>query len=213
MRVLGVSAVIVAGAAAAVWAAPAKKPAPKAAPKKAAAKSAPAKPQVKEPQEVRLGNVSVRVPGEWSSLAPDGQFRAAQYVIPTAAGDTAQALFIVFHFGKGGGGGVEDNIRRWAGMMKQPDGGDTARVMKRHLAEREGLRITTADLPGTYLERPFPRSEEFVERPNYRMLAAIIETTNEGGDGPYFVRLVGPAKSVTAAKPGWDAFIASLKWD
>lgn len=210
MRPLAVSTALILGTSLAVSAAPAKKSA-KPAPKKAA--PAPAKPQPKAPQELRLGNVSSRVPGEWAVIPPDGQFRAAQYAIPRATGDTAQALFIVFHFGKGGGGGVEDNVRRWVGMMKQPDGSDTTRVLKRAVSDREGLRIHTADIPGTYLERPFPRSEEFTERPNYRMLAAIIETTKEGGDGPYFVRLVGPAKSIEAAKPGWDAFIASLKWE
>jgi len=189
-----------------------KKPAPKAPAKPAPKKPAPAppKPTAKAPQEVKLGTVSGKLPGDWETVPPTGEFRAAQYALPKAEGDGAQTLLIVFYFGKNGGGGVEDNVRRWYGMIRQPDGGDTAAVAKRGLVEREGLRITTVDIPGTYLERPFPRSEQFTERPNYRMLAAIVETTKESGDGPYFIRIVGPAKSVGAGKAGWDAFIASL---
>ncbi|HTE16959.1 MAG TPA: hypothetical protein VK689_01095, partial [Armatimonadota bacterium] len=162
-------------------------------------------------QPLSLGNVTGTVSGEWTAQPAGGQFRLAQFAIPKAEGDTAPALLIVFHFGRGGGGSVEDNVRRWTGMMRQPNGGDSARLAKRDLKEREGLRISTMDLSGTYLERPFPMSDQFTERPNYRMLAAIIETTAEGAEGPYFIRLVGPAKSVTAAQPGWDAMIASLK--
>jgi hypothetical protein len=189
----------------------------KAAAKKAPAKKAPAKaapapaPKPAEPQPVNLGAVSGMAPGDWTSEPPIGQFRLAQYALPKATGDTAPTLFIVFHFGKGGGGTLEDNIRRWMGMMQQPEGTDVRKVARRHLSEREGLRVTTLELPGTYLERPFPASDRFTERPGYRMLSAVVETTGEQGDGPYYLRIVGPEKSVLAAKPGWDSLVASLK--
>lgn len=164
-----------------------------------------------EPQSVRLGYVQGVLPGEWSAQPAGGQFRLLQFAVPKAEGDPAAPLFLVFHFGKGGGGGVEENMRRWIGMMRLPEDVDPVKVAKREKIERPGVRISTLDLPGAYLERPFPASDKFTERPNYRMLAAIVETTREDGDGPYFVRMVGPKKSVDAAKKGWDAFIASLK--
>jgi hypothetical protein len=164
-----------------------------------------------EPQTVTLGNVTGQVPGNWTAQPAGGQFRLGQYVIPKAQGDTAASQFILFHFGQGGGGSLEDNVKRWIGMVRQPDGSDTAKVVKRDMVTRQGLRITTVDIPGTYMERPFPMAQEATPRPNYRMLAAVIETTTEGSDGPYYVRLVGPKKSIDAAKAGWDSFIASLK--
>jgi len=196
---------------------PAKKAVPKKAPKpapKAAVKPvAPAAAKPAEPHAINLGGVAGAVPGEWTKVAPIGQFRLEQFLLPRAKGDTADASFIIFHFGQGGGGTVADNMRRWIGMMRQPEGTDVSQVAKAEKIEREGLRINVLDLPGTYLERPFPMSDQFTARPNYRMLAAIIETTKEGADGPYYFRIVGPARSIEAAKPGWDKLLASLKFD
>jgi len=169
--------------------------------------------QEKKPatKPVTLGSLTGQAPANWESQPAGGQFRLAQFAVPKTPGDTAQALFIVFHFGAGGGGGVEDNVKRWYGMMRQPDGSDSAKAAKRQLSQRDGLKITTVDLAGTYQERPFPASPQVTERPGYRMLAAIVETTKEGGDGPYFLRLVGPAKSIEAARPGWESLLGSLK--
>jgi hypothetical protein len=160
---------------------------------------------------ISFGDLAGSLPAKWEEQRAAGQFRLAQYLVPKAEGDPAQPQFIVFHFGRGCAGSVEDNVKRWMGMMRQPDGGDTAKVAKRSTSDRDGLKITSVDAPGTYLDRPFPMAQQFTERPNYRMLAAVVETTREGGDGPYYLRLVGPAKSVAAAKPGWDGLLASLK--
>ncbi|MFN3653023.1 MAG: hypothetical protein ACK47B_25875 [Armatimonadota bacterium] len=171
----------------------------------------PAKAAAEKPHPLTLGGVTGQVPGEWKEQPAGGQFRMAQYVLPRAKGDTRDAQFIVFHFGAGGGGSVEENLKRWKGMMRQPEGGDVEKAAKVARSERKGLKLTTMDLPGTYQERPFPASQQVTERPGYRMLAAIVETTFEGGDGPYYLRIVGPAKTVEAAKPGWDRLLASLK--
>lgn len=193
------------------FAAPAKKKAPAKPVAKPAAKPAPAKPKPVEPQTLNLGGVSASIPGEWGTQPPIGQFRIAQYGIPKAGADTGNTLLLVFHFGKGGGGSVEDNVKRWIGMMQQPDGVDVRKITKRATLEKPKLRITTVELPGTYLDKPFPFSPDITERPNYRMLAAIIETTDEAGEGPFYLRMVGPTKTVEAAKPGWEKMITSLK--
>ena len=198
-----------------VSAAPVKKAPAKPAPKvpvKPAPKAAPAeKPKPAEPQALNLGGVVATVPGEWETQPPTSEFRLAQYGVPKASGDPAAPAFIVFHFGKGGGGTVEDNVRRWIGMMEQPVGTDARTVTKRGLKERPGLRITTLELPGTYQDKPFPFSNQVTPRPNYRMFAAIVETTGEGGEGPFFIRMVGPNKSIEAARTGWEMVLESLK--
>jgi hypothetical protein len=176
---------------------PAPKPAPKAGPK--------------EPQEISLGNLAATVPGEWTSQPPNKEFRLLQFALPKAGGDKEGALMIVFHFGKGGGGTVDDNVKRWQGMMRQPDGKASSERATLRKSEREGVRLTTLDLPGIYLEKPFPFSDEVTQRPDYRLLAAVIETTREDGDGPYFVRLVGPAKTIDAAAAGWKSFTDSIR--
>jgi hypothetical protein len=167
----------------------------------AAGKSAPK-------QRVTLPDVVGEVPATWKAVPPPGmsaQFRLAQYRLPRAGGATSDAELIVFYFGPGGGGGVPENIERWKGMFENPSGGKTT------TASRAGLRITTVEFSGTYKERSSPMAPTFTPRPGYRMYAAAVETTGEGGQGPYWIRLVGPAKSITAAKPAWDAFLASLR--
>lgn len=194
-------------------AAPAPKK-PAAAKKPPAAKRAPkppAKAAPKEPQEISLGNLSATVPGEWTSQPPNKEFRLLQFALPNANGVKEPTVMIVFHFGKGGGGTVDDNVKRWQGMMRQPDGKPSSERATVRKSEREGVRLTTLDLPGTYLEKPFPFSDEVTQRPDYRLLAAVIETTREDGDGPYFVRLVGPAKTIDAAAPGWKSFTDSIR--
>lgn len=158
-------------------------------------------------QPLNLNSVTGTVPAAWKAGAAT-QFRLAQFQLPAAAGDTLPAQFIVFHFGKGGGGTVEDNVKRWRGMVRAAEG---AKEAKTETQAREGLKITSLKLDGTYMERPFPASQQVTERPNFTMLAAIVETTKETGDGPYYLRIVGPTKSVEAARPGWEALLNSLK--
>jgi hypothetical protein len=154
---------------------------------------------------------SAQVPEKWKRADSGREFRVAEFMIPKAAGDTAVTQLIVFHFGRGGGGTVEDNVKRWMGLMSAPAGTDPAKLSGRKLVERKGLKVTTVDLTGTYQERPFPMAQTFTPRPSYRMLAAIVETTGDGGDGPYYLRIVGPEKTVTAAKAGWDELVGSIR--
>jgi hypothetical protein len=191
---------------------PAKNPGREAVPAKVAARPQPsAKPHPTGTQALDLGSITARVPGGWTPVKSDSQFRLAQYAVPKAPGTTATALFIVYYFGKGGGGTVEANMERWIGMVRQPNGSETRAVAKRGQAERPGLRISTLDVAGTYMESPTPMSTEVTPRPNYRMLAAIIETTKPEGEGPYYFRLVGPARSIAAAKAGWEALLGSVR--
>jgi hypothetical protein len=160
---------------------------------------------------VTFGDVTALLPETWKEQTAGGQFRLAQFGVPRAEGDPADPQLIVFHFGRGGAGSIDENHVRWLGMMSKPAGSEKERTAARKVVERDGIRVTHVDLAGTYQDRPFPMSQQFTQRPNYRMLAAVVETTREGGDGPYYIRLVGPAKSVAAAKDGWDRLIASLK--
>ncbi len=173
------------------------------------ASAAPA--QKGQPHDLSLPGIGGQAPAEWTSQAATGQFRLSQFTVPAAPGEKAPATFIIFHFGKNGGGSVPDNVKRWRGMLKAEASTPDPLAVKEGVTERKGLRITSLDLTGTYQERPFPASDQITPRPGYRMLAAVVETTGENGEGPFFLRLVGPGKSVTAAKAGWDKVLASFK--
>jgi hypothetical protein len=164
-------------------------------------------------QRVELPDIIGATPATWkatpiSEMAK--RFRLVQMRTPKAAGDEADPELIVFYFGPGGGGGVTENVDRWQGMFEGPGGG-APKPAKTATTTRKGLRITTVDLSGTYKERASPMAPNYTPRPNYRMLAAAVETTAANGQGPYWLRLVGPTKSVTAQQTAWNAFLASLR--
>ena len=158
-----------------------------------------------------LRGLLLRVPASWHRQPSTTPFRLAQYAIPHAPGDTAPASFIIFYFGPGQGGSAEANIQRWIGMMRQPNGKDSHAVAHRGQIQRPGLRISTLDVTGTYMESPNPFTTETIPRPHSRMLAAVSEPAKPNNAGSFFLRLVGPARTVGAAKPGWDAMLASVR--
>ena len=132
-----------------------------------------------------IAGVSWTIPAGWET-GPDRPMRVATYWVGTGSvkGDCA-----VFFFGPGQGGSVQDNIDRWIGQFVQPDGAaskEKAAIKKETVA---GLQVTTIDLSGTYIaSMGGPMSSQKEERPDYRMLGAIVEAP----EGPVFFKLTGP---------------------
>ena len=122
--------------------------------------------------------------------------RLLQYGVPLVEGDQGRAVFVVFYFGRKGAGSVQANIDRWTGMFQ-----DRAGTPKVDTLEVDGMKVTTLDVTGTYKDKPAPFLPQVTLRENYRMLAAVVET---GEEGPYFFRLVGPVKSVAAQLENWS---------
>ncbi|HEX5444854.1 MAG TPA: hypothetical protein VFW87_13540, partial [Pirellulales bacterium] len=107
-----------------------------------------------------------------------------------------------------------DNIKRWYGQFRQPDGGSTADQAKVEQKTVAGQDVTLVDVSGTYLDKPGGpfAGGKTVEREDYRMLAAIIETTQKGKKtGNYFIKLIGPRKTIAENQKAFDAMIESLK--
>jgi hypothetical protein len=44
------------------------------------------------------------------------------------------------------------------------------------------------------------------DRPNYRLLGAIVQTRDTG----YFIKMTGPERTMQAARDGFDQLIASI---
>jgi hypothetical protein len=136
------------------------------------------------------GVIPHQPPKEWTKEEPANSMRKAQYRIPDKEKKAKDAELILFFFGPNAGG-VEANLKRWAGQMGQTE----------YKAEKiEGkCKITLVDLKGPYQERP--DKDPIAEA---RMLAAVVETDK----GPWFFKLVGPA----ATAGGWrEEFITLLK--
>ena len=148
-----------------------------------------------------------RVPPGWVEEERTSSMRVAQYRLPKAPGDTEDASLVLYYFGQGQGGSVTANIDRWIGQMKQPDGG-TAKGAKDEQLVANGLKVTTVDVSGTYVAETAPGSGTFNNKPAYRLRAAVVETPN----GSYFVKLVGPEKTVTQWNDSFLSYIKSFEF-
>ena len=146
-------------------------------------------------------------PRDWKPVATSSSMRVAQFAVPHAAGDTENGELVLYYFG-GSGGSVEANIERWVGQMQQPDGKASSSVAKRETRTVNGLKVTLVDVGGTYVAEMMPGSTQRHNSPNFRLRAAVIETAN----GPYFIKLTGPAKTITASEKSFDTFVSSIRF-
>ena len=148
------------------------------------------------------------VPAGWVAGKPGSSMRVAEFTLPRTDKDPEDASLIVYYFG-GTGGSVQANLDRWIGQMQQPDGKDSKAVAKTStITSAAGLKITLVDVPGTYVAEVTPGSSERFNKPNFRQIAAVIETSA----GPYFVKLVGPAATVARWEKSLRSFLGSVKF-
>ena len=146
------------------------------------------------------------VPAGWVSKPPASSMRVAEFTLPKTTGDAEDATLGIFFFG-GQGGNVEANLERWISQMTQPDGRPSKQVAKTTKFTSRGLAITLVDLPGTYVAEVTHGSTERFDRPGFRLRAAVIETK----EGPYFVKLTGPEKTVARWDESFMTFLKSLR--
>lgn len=148
------------------------------------------------------------VPVGWQSKAPSSSMRVAEFVLPRAAADKADAALTVYFFGRNAGGTVQANLDRWIGQMAQPDGRASSEVARTESrASRAGLPLTIVDVTGTYVAEVTPGSQERFNEPGQRMIAAVVETPG----GAYYVKLTGPASTVSRWQTSVTAFLDSLR--
>jgi len=146
-------------------------------------------------------------PKDWLSKPPSSSMRVAEFTLPKADGDSEDAALTIYFFGAGQGGNVQANIDRWIGQMTQPDGTPSAAAAKTTKLSASGINITLVDVSGTYVAEVSPGSTERFNKPGFRQRAAVIETS----EGPYFVKLVGPAKTVSRWDESFITFLKSVK--
>lgn len=144
------------------------------------------------------GDLSFKTPDGWTSEPPTSNMRVAQYRLPGEAGD---ASLVIYYFGQGQGGKVEDNFDRWIGQMQQ-----TRDKAKTENLTVNGMAVTLLDVNGTYSGDMMGGAQ--TSQPNARMRAGVIETPK----GNYFIKLTGPEKTVTRWDDAFMAFIKSAEF-
>jgi hypothetical protein len=148
-----------------------------------------------------VGPLRLAVPKGWSNQ-PAGGMRKAQWELPGAKG-AKNATLIVYFFGGGGAGSVEDNLQRWYGQF-QPEGGAKAVTPKTEKKKTPGgLAVTSTEVQGRYVAAMMPGASEKNDEPGWMMMAAIVETPM----GPYYFKLTGPKATVGAARKDFRAMV------
>lgn len=156
------------------------------------------------------GRFELTAPESWERKQPKVNIIEYEYEVPASTGDERPARLTVM----GAGGSVEDNVNRWYGQFRQPDQSETSNTAKVEQKKVAGQEVTVVDISGTYLDKPGGpfAGGQTIERENYRMLAAIVETTKNGKKtGNYFIKLIGPKQTIADNKKAFDKMIASLK--
>ncbi len=149
------------------------------------------------------GEPHFTAPEGWVSEKPSSSMRQSQYRLPgqNGAGDAEVAVFT------GIGGSAQANVDRWIHQFTKPDGSpvENASQVQKKIGSFE---ITEVDISGTYTAAmgPMMGGGSAAKHPDYRMVAAVIET----GQGPWFVKMTGPAPTVAHWKDSFNQFLASI---
>ena len=156
-----------------------------------------------------LASMKFTVPTGWIAQPVTSSMRVADFKLPRAAGDSEDATATLYFFGAQQGGSVEANMDRWISQMQQPDGKSSKQVAKTTTWNSHGFKVSVVDVSGTYVAETAPGSNQRLNKPGFRQIAAVVETPN----GNYYVKCTGPAKTVTRWENPLMDFIKSLHFE
>jgi hypothetical protein len=156
------------------------------------------------PQTIDAGGLTFQAPASWKSSKPTSTMRRAQLKVDPVAGDTDPAELVVFAF-PGGAGGVQANLQRWQEQFRDKDG-KPPRIESKTV-QGKNTDVIRVEIAGRYVAPKFPGSAETYDKPDYHLLGAIVTTEDTG----YFLKMVGPDKTMIAARPAFDELLASIK--
>jgi len=148
---------------------------------------------------------SLAAPEGWKRVQPKSSIVETEFAIPSEGEGLQPGRMTVM----GAGGSVQANVDRWYGQFAQPDGSDTKSKATAKKIKLAGCDVTIVDISGTYKDAPAGpfAGGKAVDRPDYRMLAAIVETPDRGN---YFLKFYGPGKTVAKHADGFRAMVEGL---
>jgi hypothetical protein len=156
---------------------------------------------------VAIAGMKSTPPKEWKTKeAPaTAMSRVATFALPMAEGDKEDAELIVFHF-TSNAGSLDANLERQRALFLPAEGKD--KVDEKKTEVKVGtIKATQQDLTGTFKKKPFPMSDKFTPMKDYRQLYVVFEDK----EGQYFLKLLGPAKTVEKHKKSFDEWLAAFK--
>jgi hypothetical protein len=152
--------------------------------------------RAEDPATFPVGGLTFKRPADWSWVElTNTEMRKAQLKVPGAKPDESAELAF-FYFGPEGGGDVQANAQRWVGQFHGNE--NSAKIETQEIG---GAKVTIVSTEGTYVNAMAPGPE----KPNYALLAAIIE--QKGGN--IFVKMTGPAALVKDSRKKFLDLIAT----
>jgi gluconolactonase len=142
----------------------------------------------KPTQVVEVQDIKLTVPKAWKQEPPSNKLRLTQFKLAAVEGDKEVAELAISQFG-GGGGAIGDNIKRWVNQFDPKD--RKARITKGKSPQGEYIFV---DLTGAYIPPPFEQKKGPIA--GQRMLGVMLMAEDKG---LYFLKLLGPEKTVTEA--------------
>jgi hypothetical protein len=116
------------------------------------------------------GQLQMQVDKAWKVVEPRVRIIEHEFSVPAHKEDDHPGRVTIMH----AGGSVEENIDRWIGQFSAPDREKLKERTKSPAKKVAGLDVHLVDISGTYNDRPGGPVAPAVERPNYRLLGAII---------------------------------------
>jgi hypothetical protein len=150
---------------------------------------------------VRLDGLTSVTPASWKEEKPSGKLRYKQFRLPRTGDDKEDAEVVIF---KDVGGSLADNLPRWKAQFAPPKGKKIDDVTRIEKMKAGDVPFTWVEIHGTYKGSPF---QQMKPKPDYRMVRIFFESKN----GPHFISLIGPEKTVEAHKKGYLDWVKGFK--
>lgn len=141
-------------------------------------------------------DVSWDAPPAWTSLPNPNALRKATYKVPKTAGDSDDAELTV----SAASGGVDPNVKRWAGQFGNAEPKTEPRTVN-------GLKVTIVEIKGTYASSPGMMGGPSTPKEKWMLLGAVVDS----GDRQHFFKMTGPEKTVSASRPDFEKLVSSLR--
>lgn len=156
---------------------------------------------------LEVAGLAFTVDQRWKNVRPASRIRVAEYQLEGGAGPAEMA---VFYFGPDQGGGIEDNIRRWAGQFTAD--ADTTGTEGAQVARMEinNLRLALVKMQGTYdpgsMGPMGPANAG--PRPGYALFGLVVAG---GPEGSVFIKVTGPKQTLAEHNEALEAMAQSVR--
>ncbi len=150
-------------------------------------------------EDLKVGALTFKSDAPWKTSAKAKPMSQGGFTLPGKDG-AADLEAVFYHFGKGQGGDLDANVKRWQGMFTPEP---AAKLDKEEFAFGD-KKATLVSITGTYKGSAFSPVPPAADN---TLLAAVIPSD----EGDVYVRMVGPAKDIAAAKDPFKKLLLTAK--